>query len=104
MTRPKRTSTCWPNSRFFLARTGRRLIRIIAASSLLVRATEGEADRHRGGRGHVHDVVGIETAVVDLDSLEGAQDLDRHPDALLDDLDERGDLGCATGEVEAGDV
>jgi len=27
---------------------------IIAASSLLVRATQGESDRHRGGRGHVH--------------------------------------------------
>src|SRR4051812_39819982 len=100
MTRAKRTSTCWPNSRFFLARTGRRLIWIIAASSLLVRATQGESDRHRGGRGHVHDVVGIEPAVVDLDTLEGVEDLDRDPHALLDDLEERRDLGRAAGEVE----
>src|SRR5438105_313224 len=103
-TSAKRTSSCWPNSRFFLARTGRRLIRIIAASSLLVRATQGEPDRHRGRRGYVHDVVGIEAAVVDLDPLEGVEDLDRDPDALLDDLEEGRDLRRAAGEVEAGDV
>src|SRR5438045_1911814 len=103
-TSAKRTRSCWPNSRLFLARTGRRLMWIIAASSLLVRATQGESDRHRGGRGHVHDVVGVETAVVDLDAPEGVQDLDRDPDALLDDLEEGRDLRRAAGEVEARNV
>src|SRR4051794_37651086 len=66
------TRSCWPNSFFFLARTGRRLMRIMA-SSLLVRAAQGETDGDRRRRGHVHHVVRIEAAVGDPLAPQGGQ-------------------------------
>src|SRR4051812_32435254 len=101
---PKRT-ICWrPNSRFLAARTGRRLILIMVLSSPLVRLAQGKPDGDGRRRGDVHHVVGVELPVVDLHALEGIEDLDRHAHPLLDHLEERGDLGGAAGEIEAGDV
>src|SRR5919108_3212569 len=70
----------------------------------LVRPAQREADRHCGGGCDVHDVLRLESPVVDLDALERIQDLDGNADALLDHLEECRDLGRAAGEVEPGDV
>src|SRR4051812_22531632 len=99
------TSCCLPNSRFFAARTGRRLMWSIGASSLpLVRLAQGKPDGDGRRRGDFHYVVGVELPVVNLHALEGVEDLDRHAHPLLDHLEQRGDLGGAAGEIEAGDV
>src|ERR1700737_1102119 len=112
--RPSRMSCCRPYSRFFDARTGSRLIWIIGAPSSLRkrrswrlplhRAPQRQAHADCGGGSDLHHVVGIESAGVDLDAPEGIEDLDRHAHALLDDLEERGDLRRAAGQVQAGDV
>src|ERR1700730_16952282 len=112
--RASRMSCCRPYSRFFDARTGSRLIRIIEAPPSprkgrswrlsLHRAPEREAHADGGGGSDLHHVVGVEPPVVDLDALEGVEDLHRHAHALLDDLEERGDLRRAAGEVQPGDM
>src|SRR5712671_163787 len=100
------STSCWrPNSRFFAARTGRRLMWIIVAFPLpLVRLAQGKPDGDGRRRGDVHHGVCVEAAVVDLHALEGVEDLDGHAHPLLDHLEQRGDLGGAAGEIEPRDV
>ena len=52
--------------------------RILLTPRLVPGAAEGQPDRHRRHRRHVHDEARIEPAAVDLDVLERVQDLHRH--------------------------
>src|SRR5215813_15463540 len=105
---PPTTKRNWrPYSRFFSWRTGRRLMWIIIAggsSQLVPRPAKRQSHRHRRHRRHVHDEGGIEPPVVDLDVLEGVDDLHRHADPGLDGLEQGGDLRRPPGEEDLGEA